>query len=592
MATTNTSAAADLAKGVDPVTAEIMRNYFLSAVREMTNVTIRSAYSTCFAEGIDFSCALFDDRGRLFAQAAGLPLHIGSLFDAIQTILDQAGELQEGDVILHNDPYTGACHQADVVIATPMFAGGELLGLSVNRGHWTDVGGMTAGGWSGSARHVVQEGLIIPVCHLYRGGKLQREVQEFILKNVRMPRLIWGDIQAQISSAHAASDRMAELAERHGVAEVRAAIQYSLDYAHRRFSERMATLPNGRFESSDVMDDDGFGGGPFLIKVTLGKTPDKITVDFEGSSEQAQGPANCTFALTKAGVLTAVKAVIDPEMPLNSGILDLIDVRAPLGTLVNPTYPAPVFFGTGDPSARVCETVLRALAGAVPDRIVAGSYSGGLNCTGWSLTKEGEEYLWYSFGPGGCGARRSRDGLTAEWHPMGCCGNESIEVWEARYPVRFSKRELRTDSAGPGRTRGGLGDVRAMECLEETYVTACADRVVSKPWGVEGGLEGTGNDFAVVRGGQEHSFPELFGVASNAKFSNILLDVGDAFVIKGGGGGGYGAPAERDAELVAADVKNGYVSADAARDAYRVAVRPDGSVDAKKTAELRSAGKS
>jgi len=571
----------------DAVALEIMRNYFLSAVREMTNVTIRAAYSTCFSEGIDFSCAIFDDRGRMFAQAAGLPLHVGSLFDAVDTILNTVEDLQEGDVILHNDPYTGACHQADVVVAMPIFVEKTMVGLSVNRGHWMDVGGMAAGGWSGSARHVVQEGLIIPVAKLYRAGEVNREVQEFVLKNVRMPRLIWGDIQAQISSAKAAGHRMQDLISKYSLEKVRAAIQHTLDYAYRRFRERMDSLPNGHFEAEDVMDDDGFGNGPYRMKVAIDKMPDKIVVDFDGTDEQAQGPANCTFALTKAGVYTALKALIDPEMPLNSGILDLIDIKAKPGTIVSPTYPAPVFFGTGDPSARVCEVVLKAWVGAVPERVVAGSYCGGLNSTGWSLSREGDESLWYVFGPGGCGARRDRDGLTMEWHTMGCCGNESIEVWEARFPVRFKKRELRPDSAGPGRTRGGFGDIRTIECLAPTYVTACLDRWNSRPFGVHEGMEGTSNAFAVERYGEEHSFTELFGTTSPAKFSNVLLQPGEAFVIKSGGGGGYGRPERRDPESVASDVKNGLVSKAIARDVYRVSIMPNGSVDVEQTARLK-----
>ncbi len=583
------STKAEASAEFDAVTTEIIRNYMLSAVREMISVTTRAAYSTCFSEAVDFSCALFDERGRLFAQAGGIPVHFGSLFDAVDTILEQEGELEEGDVILHNDPYSGACHQADVVVATPMFSKGEFIGLSVNRGHWMDVGGMAAGGWSGSARHVAQEGLIIPVCHLYRKGEVNREVREFVLKNVRMPRLIWGDIQAQIASARAAADRMSDLVDRYGLAEVREAIQHSLDYAKKRFRERMDSLPNGVFKAEDVMDDDGFGGGPFHIRITIDKTPDKILVDFEGTDEQAQGPANCTFALTKAGVLTALKALVDPEMPLNSGILDLIEVSAPPGTIVNPTYPAPVFFGTADPVARVCDTTLKVWAQVIPDRLVAGSYSSGHNSTGWSMAEDGTESLWYIFGPGGCGARKDKDGLTAEWHTVVSCGNESMEIWEARFPIRFLKRELRQDSGGPGRTRGGLGDVRIMEVTSDTFFTACADRWDSQSWSIEDGLPGVSNEFRVQRGGREYTFPELFGVTSPSKFSNLPLIAGDRIVIRAGGGGGFGPPQDRDEQQVASDVKNGYVSAQVAQDVYRVALEPDETVDRKTTDRLRSA---
>jgi len=467
-----------------------------------------------------------------------------------------------------------------------------MVGLSVNRGHWMDVGGMAAGGWSGSARHVVQEGLIIPVAKLYRAGEVNREVQEFVLKNVRMPRLIWGDIQAQVASARAAAERVRDLIDKYGLEQVRRAIQHSIDYAKHRFRERMDSLPNGHFEAEDVMDDDGFGNGPYRIKVIIDKAPDLIRVDFAGSDRQAQGSANCTFALTKAAVCTALKALIDAEMPLNSGILDLIEITAPPGTIVNPTYPSPVFFGTADPVARVTETVLRAWAEAVPERVVAGSYSSGHNSTGWSLGPDGSETLWYVFGPGGCGARLERDGLTAEWHPIVSCANESMEIWEARFPVRFVKRELRKDSAGAGRTRGGLGDARVIEVTTETYLSACADRFASQPWAVGEGMPGASNQFAIERDGVERPFTEVFGISSPSKFSNLLLRPGDRVIIRAGGGGGFGPPRERPADRVAWDVRNEFVSPEAARALYGVAVSPDGEVNQAATDELRRQGTS
>jgi len=571
--------------GVDAFTSEIIRSYFLSVVREMVMVTSRAAYSTCFSEAVDFSCALFDGKGRLFAQAAGVPTHFGSLFDAIDTILREAGDLQEGDIILHGDPYSGASHQADVVVAMPMIWNDELLGLSVNRGHWADVGGMAAGGWC-AARHVVQEGLIIPVCKLYRAGELQREVKEFVLKNVRMPRQCWGDLQAQVASARAAADRMRELIDRYGLDQVRASIEHSLDYARRRFRERMDTLPNGTYHAEDVIDDDGFGGGPYRIRVTIHKSADRIVCDFDGTDKQASGPANATLALTKSATYTALKALVDPEIPFNSGIRELIEVRAPIGTIVNPVYPAPVFFATGDPTARVCETVLRCWTEAIPERVIAGSYSSGHNSTGWGLNADGSEFMWYVFGPGGCGARKDRDGLTMEWHTMSSVANESIEIWEARYPVRFIRRGLRQDSGGPGMSRGGLGDVRVIECLVDTLLSACADRFASPPWGIHGGLSGMTNELAMERDGVEKKFTDFSGVHSPSKFTNVELVAGDRFIIKSGGGGGYGPPDRRDPELVALDVREEYVSRQALS-IYQVALLSGDEVDHEKTEDLR-----
>jgi N-methylhydantoinase B len=580
----NSSVAGSVA--IDPVGTEIIRNYLLSVVREMTVVTIRAAYSTCFSEGIDFSCAIFDSQGRLFAQAAGLPVHFAALEDEVRLILDRAGELEEGDVLLHNDPFEGANHQSDVVVSVPIFWDGRLVGISVNRGHWMDIGAMFADGY-GLARHVVQEGLIVPVCKLYRRGVLNREIYEFIVKNVRMPRLVWGDVQAQIASANVAVDRVRDLIHRYGVDHVQTAIEYSLDYTRRRFRDRMDVLPNGTFSAEDVMDDDGFGNGPFRIRVTINKTPDRLYVDFTGTDAQSAGAANCTLGATKAAVYTALKALVDPEIPLNSGIRELVEITAPSGTIVNPTYPAPVCCASADSTARICETVLSCWSDVLPELSVAGSYASGLNSTGWGRTADDAEFLWYLYGPGGCGARAARDGCTVEWHTMASCGNESFEVWESRYPVRFLTRELRIDSGGAGRTRGGLGDVRVVECLAETLVSCYLDRFQSAPWSIAGGQQGTPNGLAIERAGVERSFAECFGIPSPGKFSNLTLLAGDLFIMRSGGGGGYGPPAERDPRLVAHDVKNGYVSAAAARDLYRVAISPDGCVEEQATNELR-----
>jgi N-methylhydantoinase B len=573
------------AVAIDLFTLEIIRNYFLSTVREMISVTIQAAYSTCFSEGVDFSCALFDEKGHLFAQAGGNPVHYGALEDQMEIIQKKAGVLEEGDVLIHNDPYEGACHQSDVVIAMPIFYESKLVGFSVNRGHWTDIGSMFAGGY-GVSGHVVQEALIIPASKLYERGQLCREIQEFILKNVRMPRLIWGDIQAQVSSARAAAERFRKLMERYGPARVRGAIQHSLDYAYRRFREGMDSLPNGTYHAEDVFDDDGFGGGPYRIRVTTHKTTDKIVVDFEGSDSQAPGVANVTLAVTKAATYTALKALIDPETPVNSGILDLVEIRTPLGTIVDPTYPAPVCCAP-DMSGRICEVVMKCWIETIPERVIAGSYSTGMQHIGWGFKKGGEEFLWYGFGGGGCGARQNRDGLTIEWHTMASCANESMEIWEARYPLRYVRRELRTDSGGPGRSRGGMGDIRVIELLTDTVVNGFVDRFASQPWGIYGGLPGASNGLAVEREGVEYKFTELCGVPCAGKFANVPLRNGDRYIVRSGGGGGYGPPHARHPELVARDVRNGYVSLEVARDLHKVAIRPDGSVDSTGTAALR-----
>jgi N-methylhydantoinase B/oxoprolinase/acetone carboxylase alpha subunit len=570
----------------DPFLVEILRNAFLSVVREMINVTVRSAYSTCLSEGLDFTCGLFDAHGDLFAQAGGIPIHIGALDDELAAMLEAVGPVEPGDVLLHNDPFEGADHQSDVVVAVPMHSDGELLGFSVNRAHWSDIGAMFAGGY-GLAMHCVQEGLVIPPCKLMRRGEVVREVREFILRNVRMPGQVWGDLQAQIASARIAADRIGQLTERYGVGRLRAAIEHTLAYGGRRFRERLSGLPDGVFSAADVLDDDGFGRGPFPIRVQVTKAGERVVVDFAGSAPQAEGAANCTLAGTKAAVYTALKALVDPEIPFNSAIARLVEIRAPEGTVVNPRRPAPVCCAPADPTIRICETVLRCFADVVPERAVAGSYSSGLNTPGWGRTESGEEFMWYIIGGGGCGARLGRDGHTVQWHTMAMCRYESAEEWEARYPVRFERRALRPDSGGPGRTRGGLGDERVMTCLVDTWVSGYLDRVSSRPWGALGGQPGVSNQYAVRRDGRELALSEL-GLSSNGKFSNLRLRAGDQLVVRSGGGGGLGPPFERDPERVLADIQAGFVSAPAARERYGVELDATGRVDLEATAAARS----
>ncbi len=585
---TPTSASRSPERTEDPFLDEILRNAFLSAVREMIGVTVRAAYSTCLSEALDFTCGLFDAEGRLFAQAGGNPVHIGALDEELQAVLAAVGPVEPGDVLMHNDPFEGADHQSDVIVCVPMFCDGVLLGFSVNRGHWSDIGAMFAGGY-GLAHHVVQEGLIIPPCKLMRGGELNREVQQFILRNVRMPDQVWADIQAQIASARVAAERVSDLVARYGVEQVQAAIEHSYTYAARRFSERLKVIPDGVYTAEDALDDDGFGNGPFPVVVTVTKEGERISVDLTGSAPQAQGAANCTIAGAKAAVYTALKAIVDPEAPFNSAVGDLIEIVAPEGTIVNPRWPAPVCCAPADSTTRIYETTLRCFVDVLPDRVTAGSYSSGLNAPGWGTTDDGREFMWYALGGGGGGARAHADGLTTQWHSMAMCGNESIEVWEARYPVRFEKRALRTDSAGPGHMRGGVGDERVFTCTADTLVSGFLDRWKSAPWGTLGGEDGDSNAFAVEREGKRLTMRDL-GLESDGKFTNVHLRAGDAFVVRSGGGGGMGDPRTRDPERVARDVRGGYVSPDAARERYGVVLTEEGTVDAAATAALRADG--
>lgn len=554
---------------LDDFDREILRSYFLAAVREMVGVTVRAAYSSCFAEGRDFSCALFDRHGRMFAQEGGLAVHLGGLFDVVEAIEDAYPERAPGDVFIHNDPLDGGSHTADVAIAVPMFAGDSYLGMAVNRGHWIDVGGMAAGGWSGGYTHALQEGLRLPPVRLFAAGRVNSEVKRIILANIRRPDESWGDLEAQLGSCRAAEARIVEVIDRYGVHAFEEAVEYLLDYSRRRLETAIASVPEGTYVGVDAMEDDGQGNGPFVLNARVSVGAGRIEVDLRDASPQGEGPVNCSWSVVKAGVYTALKCVLDPTMPLDSAITEFVALLAEEGTWVRPRYPAPTFGSTGEPSNRVCEAVLNALATAMPERAVAYSYASGMNVTASGIDpRHGGEFVLYHFGPGGCGARADNDGNSAFWHPMTSCRNESMEVWERRYPVRFTRFSLREDSGGPGRFRGGLGYRKEFEVLGPVRVNAFQDRHLSGAPGLAGGDPGAPNALLFELDGRWADAVSHFGLTSPSKISNVSLPAGAKIAICAGGGGGYGDPEQRSDALVARDLELGYVSAPAAEELH------------------------
>jgi N-methylhydantoinase B/oxoprolinase/acetone carboxylase alpha subunit len=549
-------------KELDAFTIEVLRSYLLSTVREMAIATTRTAYSTCFAQGEDFTCGLFDATGRMIAQDQGVPVHAGALEDAVQHIRSVAGVISEGDVFIHNDPYNGGTHQADGLVCRPIYAEGALRGFAVNRGHWTDMGGMAPGGWSGAAEDVFQEALIVPAIRLFSAGEVVDDVKSMLLRNVRLPRQLWGDIQSQIAAAVIAERRIGELIRRYGLVALKDAMEAAVVYSRRRFLAGLRAIPDGVVEAQDVIEDNARGDGPFTIRVRVTKRPDGVTVDFTGTDPQAASPINSTLACTKAGVIAPLIAITDPETPLNAGVTSLIEIIAPSGTLVHPTSPAPTFGATADPSDRVAETVLRALALLAPERVIAGSYSTGNNVTGGSIESSGKTALWYSYQSGGCGARHGHDGNSAEWHLMSNSKNESMEVWETRYPIEFLEYALIQDSGGPGRWRGGLGTIRRSRITAPTRLSGISDHHFNGAHGLAGGKPGLPNGFRLERHGEKHSLQEVYGLLSPSKFANLPLKSGDVFVSIQGGGGGYGDPTSREAAAIAVDLREGYVSDD------------------------------
>jgi N-methylhydantoinase B len=549
------------ADDTDDFTLEVVRSYLISTVREMAEATKRTAYSTVVSEALDFTCGLFDGAGRMVAQAEGIPLHAGSLPGGMQAILETFSDFQPGDVYMVSDPYVAGLHQADVMIARPIFHDGRVFSFAVNRAHWLDIGGMAAGGWAGTATHVVQEGLRIPPIRIVIGGEVDEQLRAMILANVRLPVADWADFQSQVASTVIAERRIHALIAAYGDLVVEEGMRSALDYSRTRFRQALTRIPDGSWTGEEVFEDDGQGGGPHYVRVTLTKSGDGILADFSDSDSQVLAPINCSEGSTLSAVYTACLAVLDPETPLNAGLLDLVKVVTRPGTIVHPVFPAPCFFSTADPTNKVCEAVLKAFGMVVPERVIAGSYQTGNNVTGSGLKENGEPFQWFSFGSGGLGARATHDGDSAEWHLMSNCKNESMELWEHRFPLRFEEFALIPDSGGSGRYRGGLGVRKRFTLLARTLLNSIGDRQEIAPWGVNGGEPGRPNHYWVIPAdGELTSLKDRYGLASNSKFANLPFQAGDQLVIDAGGGGGYGPAEERSQASIDLDVECGYVT--------------------------------
>jgi N-methylhydantoinase B len=526
----------------DPFTLQIIRNHLYSTTEEMIQTTVRTAYSPTFAEGYDFSCALFDRTGRMVIQSRGIGVHLGSLVKTMWTVVEKYPAPEPGDVYITNHPYL-ATHQSDVVVCRPMFCDGTHLGFSVNIGHWTDIGGMSAGGCSGTSTHVVQDGLIIPLCKLYDRGTLIEQTCDFILQNVRLPDDDWGDLMSQIAATAMAEARMAELVSRYGLDGVLAGMAAAIDYSGTRFKARMRDIPDGIYHATDYIEDDGVSDRRYPITVTVTKTEHRFLVDFAGTAPQAPTPVNAALSAARAGVFTAIIALVDPAIPVNAGVFDLIELSAPEGCIVNARWPAPVYGCTFELAKRIPETILKAFAARIPERVAAGSHGSGNNIAGRFIDpRTGDESAWYNYYEGGQGATVAASGNDAVYFWGETSHNQPIEVWEHKYPVLVERYALRDGSGGAGRHRGGMGSVHEYRLLVDHNLSGLGDRHRVAPWGIEGGADGTPSRWSLRRDGVTRELIDVFGLKSPSKFYSVPLRAGDVLIIETGGGGGYGAP--------------------------------------------------
>jgi N-methylhydantoinase B len=461
---------------IDPIALQVLVGGLRAACEEMGAALIRSAYSANIKERHDCSTALFDAAGELVMQAEHIPVHLGSMPEAVAAVLDE--EQRPGSSWILNDPYRGGTHLPDVTLISPVFAAGELLGFAASRAHHADIGGPTPGGMPARSRRLSEEGVVIPPT------RAEEATLERLASQMRAPRQRLADLRAQAAANRLGELRLTELAERHGLAELHEGMAAILDYAERRTRAALAALPDGAYSAEDVLEDDANGEpGDAVLRLTATIAGERLRLDFSGTDPQVDGNLNCPLSVTKAGAFFAVRAMIDPDAPPSAGAHRPIEVLAPAGCLLNARSPAAVAAGNVETSSRVADLVVAALAGACP---APGQGQGTMN----NLTLANDEFTYYETLGGGQGACPEADGPSAIHVAMSNTLNTPVEALEAEFPLRVRELALRRDSAGAGERRGGEGLVREIEALASMRFTLIGERRRHPPRGRDGGEDG------------------------------------------------------------------------------------------------------
>ena len=521
----------------DPIRLEVFKHLFSSVAEEMGMVLRRTAYSPNIKERRDYSCALFNEQGQMIAQAAHIPVHLGSMPLSVQEGV-RGFDFSPGDVVILNDPYHGGTHLPDITLINPIFVDKngiqELFGFVANRAHHSDVGGMTPGSMPLS-NELFQEGVIIPPLKLVKGDVVNQELMDLLLANVRTPEERAGDLRAQMAANKMGVERIGELVNRYGHQEVEHYMHGLLEYAENITRQLIDNLPDGTYRFQDCMDDDGFDTEPAVIAVAVTIQGDRATVDFTGTSPQRRGSINAVYAITLSATHYVFRSLIGLDVPANSGCMIPVEVIVPEGSLLNPRPPAAVAGGNVETSQRIVDVLLGAMAEACPERVPAASQGtmNNISIGGWDPDR-GRQFTYYETVGGGMGAGFKGDGTDAVHTHMTNTMNTPIEALEFAYPFRVKRYEIRRGSGGQGRFKGGDGIIREIELLHDAQVTILSDRRHFSPYGLAGGESGKPGQNILIRNGTEKTLP-----------GKVSLEVkaGDIISIHTPGGGGYG---ERD----------------------------------------------
>ena len=578
---------------IDPVRQRVISGSLVNICDEMGHKLTRMSYSSIIRESEDFGCAILDEQTRQIAETDSTPLQMGPIpayVDGVVELFDERGEsFEEGDVVLHNDPYYGASHAPDFAVIVPVFHDGELTAFSVTTAHHLDVGADKPGTCIIDTVDAYSESVRLDAVKIVEGGERNDTAWQLIEDNIRVPDMVMGDIEAQIAAAEVGAQRLHDLFAEYDHDTVKLAGQAMMDYSERMLRQEIEALPDGTYSGEGYidgfLDSDDDGEKDIFLAVDLEIDGSDIYVDLSRCADQIDGrPINMPFegTVVPAVLLVIRSTLLDTEqfelVPQNHGITRPIHVHAPEGSIANPRFPAPTI-ARFCPGNRLADLTLQALAQVVPEKTCAGI--GNLKiCTYSGVTEDDEYWVYMDITSGSYGARPTKDGLDATDTLYANTRNNPIEDIESHYPLRVNRYELREDVEGAGRHRGGIGAIREMEFQTEGRVSIEGDGSKYPPWGFDGGHDGTPGA-VVVEDEIDESTPR-------SKMSNKGMEAGQSLQTIGPCGGGWGDPTERDPEAVRDDVRDGLVSKERAEAVYGVVLTDDLTVDESATAARRS----
>lgn len=554
----------------DLITFEVLRNALAAAADEMALMVMRSARSSVVRELLDFAAALCDSEGRLIAQGLSLPLHLGSIPDAIQTVRRRFGDnLGPGDLVVLNDPFHGGMHLPDIFMFKPIFYEGRLEGYAVVVAHHADIGGRVPGGGAADSTEIFQEGLRLPPLKIQAAGVPNEAVYDLIKLNVRVPDIVMGDLEAQIAGCMAGEHGLQALLAQYGPAVFRSYVDEILDYSERITRQEISNWPDGVYEFTDYEDHDGRQAVLVPVKVKVEIRGDRIRFDFAGSSPQVKGAINCTPSFARSAVYIAVRSLMGTPVPNNEGCFRPIEIELPEGSIFNPKPPA-AFAARGVLGYRILDAIFGAMAKALPGQVPAAGDGGisGIRIGGYH--PNGRAFQFNDIICGSWGAGAGHDGGEGMAHIATNISNQPIEILEAENPVRVLHYGFVPDTGGAGQLRGGLALERHLEFRgKEAVLQVRTHRRDVPPYGLDGGRSGTTSLTYLGRDGSEKLLETKV---------TLSIQTGDRIRHITAGGGGFGDPLNRDPKAVVDDIRSGKVTREYAAKQYGVVV-PDGGLE-------------